>query len=158
MNNLKKLFFGSGTTDFVSSNGILFLRISIGLMMLLGHGISKLQNFSSLKDSWPVAKIPLLEMMSNPISLMVTIFAEIIFSALIIVGFATRPAAFIFVFCMSVATFQIYDKSPLFMTNNIATTELPLLYLIPAIAILLTGAGRYSIDAKICATKRRMFH
>ncbi len=35
------------------SIGLLLLRVSVGLMMLLGHGIPKLKGFSQLMDKFP---------------------------------------------------------------------------------------------------------
>lgn len=152
---MKKFLFDCGTRDATASLGILFLRVGTGLMMLLGHGVGKIQSFAESKDSFPVPDFFPLKYMSNPISLMATIGAEVGCAALLILGLATRPAAFILAFTMVVAAFNILASAPLFIPNGIGPKEGPLLYLIPAAAILLTGAGQYSFDANILKEGRR---
>lgn len=152
---MKKFFFDCGTRDSTASLGILFLRIGTGLLMLLGHGVGKIQTFVDKKDGFPVPDFFPLKLMSNPVSLMATIGAEVGCSALLILGLATRPAAFIFAFTMVVAAFNIHASGPWFMSGGPGSKEPALLFLIPAIAILLTGAGQYSADAAILKEGRR---
>ncbi len=152
---MKKFLFHCGTRDATASLGILFLRICTGLMMLFGHGIGKILTFAKNKESFPVPDFFPLKYMSNPVSLSVTIGAEVGCAALIILGLATRPAAFILGFTMIVAAFNILAGAQLFIPNGIGPKEGPLLYLIPVVAILLTGAGQYSFDANILKEGRR---
>ena len=152
---MKKFLFDCGTRDATASLGILFLRIGTGLLMLLGHGIGKIQGFADKKDGFPVPDFFPLKLMSNPVSLMATIGAEVGCSALLILGLATRPAAFILAFTMVVAAFNIHASCPWFMAGGPGSKEPALLFLIPAIAILLTGAGQYSADASIYKEGRR---
>lgn len=152
---MKKFLFDCGTRDATASLGILFLRIGTGLLMLLGHGIGKIQGFADKKDGFPVPDFFPLKLMSNPVSLMATIGAEVGCSALLILGLATRPAAFILAFTMVVAAFNIHASGPWFMAGGPGSKEPALLFLIPAIAILLTGAGQYSADASIYKEGRR---
>ena len=42
---MKKFFFDCGTRDATASLGILALRVMVGLMMLIGHGIPKIREF-----------------------------------------------------------------------------------------------------------------
>lgn len=152
---MKKFLFDCGTRDSTASLGILVLRVGIGLMMMVGHGIGKIQTFAEKKDGFPVPDFFPLKYMSNPISLMATIGAEVGCTALLILGLATRPAAFILSFTMIVAAFNILANAPLFIPDAIGPKEGPLLYLIPALALLLTGAGQYSFDANILKEGRR---
>ncbi|MEP2776558.1 MAG: DoxX family protein [Luteolibacter sp.] len=152
---MKKFLFDCGTRDATASLGLLFLRVCIGLMMFLGHGLGKIQSFADKKDKFPVPDIFPLKFMSSPVSLMATIGAEAVCSILIILGLATRPAAFIFAFTMTVAAFHIHSNGPWFMAGGEGSKEPALLYLIPAVAILLAGAGRYSIDASLLKEGRR---
>jgi len=152
---MKKFLFDCGTRDSTASLGILILRIGTGLMMMLGHGIGKIQTFAEKKDGFPVPDFFPLKYMSNPVSLMATIGAEVGCAALLILGLATRPAAFILAFTMVVAAFNILADAPLFIPGGIGPKEGPILYLIPAIAILLTGAGQYSFDSAILKEGRR---
>jgi putative oxidoreductase len=152
---MKKFLFDCGTRDTTASLGLLFLRVCIGLMMLLGHGIGKIQKFSEMKDGFPVPDFFPLKYMSNPVSLMATIGAEVGCSVLIILGLATRPAAFIFAFTMTIAAFHVHGSGPWFLGGGEGPKEPALLYLIPAVAILLAGAGQYSLDAAILKERRK---
>ena len=152
---MKKLLFDCGTRDATASLGLLFLRVCIGLLMMIGHGIPKIQAFADKKDKFPVPDFFPLKYMSPPISLMATIGTEVGCAALIILGLATRPAAFIFAFTMIVAAFNIHSSGPWFIGGAPGAKEPALLYMIPAIAILLAGAGSYSIDATILKEGRR---
>lgn len=152
---MKKFLFDCGTRDATASLGLLFLRVCTGLLMFFGHGLGKIQNFAKLKDGWTVPDFFPLKYMSPPVSLMATIGAEAVCSVLIILGLATRPAAFILAFTMTVAAFHVHGSNPWFAAGGIGPKEGPLLFLIPAIAILLTGAGQYSSDASILKEGRR---
>ena len=152
---MKKFFFDCGTRDATASLGLLFLRVSIGLLMLIGHGIGKIQNFSSMTDSFPVPSFFPLSLMSNFFSLCATIGAEVGCAVLIIAGLATRPAAFTLAFVMVVAAFDINGAGTWFVAGGIGPKEGGMLYLIPAVAILLSGAGAYSADAELYQETRR---
>ncbi len=152
---MKSFFFDCGTRDSIASLGIFFLRVCTGLMMFFGHGLGKIQGFAKMKDGFPVPDFFPLKYMSPSVSLMATIGAELVCSVLIILGLTTRPAAFIFAFTMVVAAFGILGNAPWFIPGGIGPKEGPILYLIPAVAILLTGAGQYSLDASILKERRR---
>jgi putative oxidoreductase len=153
---MKKFFFDCGTRDAVASGGFLVLRVCIGLMMLVGHGWPKIGMFEEKKDGWAVPNLPLLSLMSPPVSMMMTIFAEVGCAALLVLGLMTRPAAFVFCFAMLVAAFQVHADAPFFMGEG-ASKEPALLYAIPCIALIISGAGRWSADALIYKEKKRRF-
>ncbi|WP_411826739.1 DoxX family protein [Luteolibacter sp. AS25] len=152
---MKKFFFDCGTRDSVASIGIAFLRIATGLMMLLGHGMGKIQSFAEKKDKFPVPDFFPLKFMSPPVSMLAAIGAEAGCAALLVLGLATRPAAFILAFTMTVAAFGIHSSGPFFSASGDGAKEPALMFLIPAVAILLAGAGKYSADASILKEGRR---
>jgi putative oxidoreductase len=152
---MKKFFFDCGTRDTSTSLGLFVLRIGTGLLMFFGHGLGKLQGFSEKSKGFPVPDFYPLKWMSSPVSLAATIGAEVVCAALIVLGLATRPAAFVLAFAMTVAAFNIHAGGPWFMADGQGSKEPALLFLIPCLAILLTGAGSISIDAKILETGRR---
>lgn len=153
---MKKFFFDCGTRDATASFGIFALRLMVGLMMLIGHGIPKLLNFSTYQKTFYVPDIFPLSLMSHAVSLSACIAGEVVASVLIIVGLATRPAAFVFGFSMVVAAFGVHGAAPWFQSATPgATKELALMYLIPAIAIILSGAGSYSLDATLYRDPKR---
>ncbi len=153
---MKKFFFDCGTRDATASFGILALRIMIGLMMLFGHGISKIQNFSEMMKGFYVPDFFPLKYMSPTVSLIACIGAEVAASILIILGIATRPAAFVLGFNMVVAAFAVHGAVPWFMGPGVPVAKEPaLLYLVPMIVIILTGAGAFSLDAGIYKEGKR---
>lgn len=154
---MKKFFFDCGTRDATASAGILALRVMIGLMMLVGHGMPKLLNYSAHKDSFYRPDFFPLHYLSPPVSLLACIAAEVGASLLIIFGLATRPAAFILGFTMVVASFGVLGAAPWFVAppDIVNAKELGLLYLIPLVAIILSGAGALSFDAGLYREGKR---
>ncbi|MEO0018288.1 MAG: hypothetical protein RLZZ522_1571 [Verrucomicrobiota bacterium] len=152
---LKRCIFDCGTRDAGLAPGLLFLRGMIGAMMLVGHGLPKISTYAALRDGWPVPDFFPLYFMSPAVSLMATIGAEVGAAACLILGLMTRPAAFVFCFAMAVAAFDVCAAQPLFAMPA-SGKELAVLYLVPALMILFTGAGTWSLDAAILrAGKRR---
>jgi putative oxidoreductase len=152
---MKKILFDCGTRDTTASLGILALRVMTGLMMLLGHGVPKLQNYTMLKDKFELQVYPFQHFASS-INLMLCIAAEAGAAALIVIGLCTRPAAFMLGFTMVVAAFGVHGTAPWFMAQDVPAAKEPaLLYLIPMIAIILTGGGAISLDAAIYKEGKR---
>lgn len=156
---MKKILFDCGTRDTTASVAILFLRVSVGLMMLIGHGWGKLANFSKIKDEFIVPDFFPLKLMSPPVSLMATIGAEVIFAGMIVLGVMTRLSAFVLAFTMVVAAFYVQAELPFFYSppDALRAKELAVMYLIPSIAIVLCGAGSLSVDAQIWKEGRRRY-
>lgn len=153
---MKRFFFDCGTRDATASLGIFALRVMIGLMMFFGHGISKIENFAAVKGGFPVPDFFPLKYMTSQVSLIACIGAEVVAAAMIVLGIATRPAAFVLGFNMVVAAFAVHASAPWFVGPGISEAkETALLYLIPLVAIILTGAGSYSLDAAIYKEGKR---
>lgn len=118
--------------------GLLLLRVCAGVTMIGAHGWPKLLRFSELSESFP-----------DPIgvgatlSLTLALFAEVVCSALIVLGLFTRLAAIPAAFTMIVAAFVIHADDP---WNK---KELALAYLVVFATLALTGAGRHSLDARL---------
>lgn len=154
---MKKYLFDCGTRDATASLGILALRLLVGLMMLVGHGMPKITNFAARKDMFYVPEFFPFNLMTPQISLIICIAAEVGAAALIILGLAARPAAFMLGLCMVVAAFGFLNSAPWFLSSPtlVDTKELSIMYLIPMIALILTGAGAYSMDALIHKDSKR---
>lgn len=141
--------------DRAVSIGLLILRLGVG-GYLLTHGRGKLQmllagDFDKMGD--PIGLGPVL-------SLILVAVAEFLCALLVMLGLATRFAALVVVISMSVAAFVAHGSDPwtmekgymLFMSGaskSWASKEPALLYLISCLALVLTGAGRFSLDALI---------
>ncbi|MEW5922696.1 MAG: DoxX family protein [Candidatus Zixiibacteriota bacterium] len=119
----------------MNSWGLLVLRVSVGSMMLLSHGWSKLMNFSTISPQFadPFGFGP-------GVSLGLVVFAEVFASIALIFGFLTRLATFPLIITMLTAAFLIFAGEPL------GKRELPIMYLIAYLTILLSGPGKYSLD------------
>ena len=111
-------------SECCSNAARLFLRLFVGILMLT-HGIAKIENFDTLVDTFP-DPIGL-----GTLTLPLIILVEVGASILVMVGFLTRLALIPLIFSMIVA---------------LATSELPLMYLGIFITLLLAGPGKCSID------------
>lgn len=115
--------------------GLLGLRVAGGGLMLLGHGWAKLQNFSSLSESFPD---PL--GVGSFVSVSLAIFAEFFCAAAVVLGVATRLAAVPLIVTMGVALLIVHAEDPW------KVKELSCLYGLLFCVILLTGPGPLSLD------------
>ena len=82
----------------------------------------------------------------NALSMLSAIFCEVVCSALVILGLATRVAVLPLVFTMVVAAFIIHGVDPLFMGGG-AAKEPALIYLCAFALLFFTGPGSFSIDS-----------
>ena len=118
--------------------GLLLLRLSIGSTMLFSHGLPKLMKWGEMSDHFP-DPIGL----GSTLSLAMAIGAEVGASILLILGLGTRLAAVPLAFTMLVAIFVIHGDDP---WNK---KEFAMLYLIPYVMLMFTGAGRFAVDTKL---------
>ena len=120
--------------------GLLVLRITIGLLMLL-HGIAKLKGVSFIEG--------MLSGKGLPSFLAYGVYAtEIIAPLLIIIGYRTRFASALFAFGALFAMFLVHSAD-IFTLNQHGGwgVELLGLYLFGAIALFFTGGGKHSLSA-----------
>lgn len=115
---------------------LLLLRLTFGGLMLINHGWGKLQTFMNAE----VIKFPDPLGIGASTSMGLAVFAEVVCAALIVVGLFTRLATVPALITMLVAIFIMHWADPF------ADKETAILYAIPYLAILLMGAGRYSVD------------
>ncbi len=115
---------------------LLLLRVTFGGLMLLNHGLPKLEK---LTGDAPI-KFAEVMGMNATMSLSLAVFAEVLCAALLIVGLFTRFAALPLTVTMLVAVFVIHWADPL------TDKESALLYLIPFLILLMKGGGWYSLD------------
>ena len=120
------------------SLGLLWLRLWVGLMMLLGHGVGKLTAFSQKAGEFrdPINIGP------KPSMALIT-FAEFFCAILIVLGLATRLAAIPLVFGMFVAAAIAHGD------DSWSTKEKAMLYLVSFATLLITGPGRFSVDTMV---------
>lgn len=121
-----------------NSIGLLCLRAGLGGMMAYGHGWGKMSQV--LKGDMQFAD-PL--GLGPAVSLMLAAGAEFICAILLIVGLLTRVAAVPLAATMAVALFIVHADDPW------QRKEMAAVYLVPFLALVFTGAGRYSLDGLI---------
>lgn len=121
--------------------GLLIIRLSIGLLMLL-HGISKLLHGID-GISQMVTNLGLPQFLSYGVFI-----GEIVMPLLIIIGFRTRLASIIFVFNMLTAFLLVHTPDLFKLTPQGGwAIELLALYLFGALALFFTGAGKYAVSS-----------
>jgi len=131
---MKKLFnpsFHPDRLDLV----LLFARIAIGCFMLV-HGLPKLDKLMAggeIQFADPIG-------LGEKTSLILVVFAEVVCSILLILGFATRFALAALIFTMVVVVFITHSLDPF------DVKEKPLLYLVVYCIFFISGSGRYSVD------------
>ncbi|HZH65810.1 MAG TPA: DoxX family protein [Flavisolibacter sp.] len=131
---MRKLF-STKLSETTVGVALFVLRVGIASLMMIQHGLGKLQTFSKKSATWPDPFG-----VGHPTSLSLTIFAEFFCAAFIILGLFTRLAAVPLVIAMGVALFMVH-KGRFFGEGENAG-----IYLICFIVILLAGPGRFSLD------------
>ena len=131
------------STKSYTNTALLLGRLATGFLMVKLHGWSKLMAGT---DRWEglgskLAQTIGLDFMSIPLGFMAS-FAESIAAILLILGLTTRPAAFLLAFTMMIASIKKLE-------GGLKAAELPLLFLLLSLIILLCGAGKYSLDHRI---------
>lgn len=124
--------------EWMPDAGLLALRLTIPPMMLLGHGIPKLERLPGILESFPD---PL--GVGSATSAILALGGEVVAAALLVLGLGTRFAAAPFLITMLVAAFVVHADDPW------ERKELALLYAAPALTLLLAGGGRFSLDRLI---------
>jgi putative oxidoreductase len=117
--------------------GLLILRIGSGAAMLT-HGWPKLQKMVNGNFNFgdPIGLGP-------EISLVLTVFAEVVCALLLIIGFATRGALIPLIITMAVALFIVHGS------HDFKKQELAVLYLTIFLGLFLTGPGKFSVDKNL---------
>ena len=131
---MKRIFntnFNHGTLNFA----LLILRVALGAFMLT-HGIGKFQQLVAggeikFADPIGIGELP---------SLILAVFAEVFCSIALIIGLATRLAVIPLMVTMCIAIFIVH------VPDGFKAQELPAHYLLAYFFILLSGAGKFSVD------------
>ncbi|PZX52704.1 DoxX family protein [Algoriphagus chordae] len=115
--------------------GLLIMRLGAG-SMILTHGVPKLMRFFGDE---PIKFMDFLGL-GPVVSLSLAVFAEFVCALLIMIGFKTRFATIPLMITMLTAALVAHSADPF------SRKELPLLYFIVFLCILIFGAGKFSID------------
>lgn len=130
-----KQLFSTRVSETTLSIALLILRVGVGSLMMIQHGLGKLQNYAAKSGQFadPFG-------IGSKASYSLTLFAEFFCAAFIVLGLFTRLAAIPLVIAMGVALF-IAHKGQFFGEGESAG-----IYLVCFLTILLAGPGRASLD------------
>jgi putative oxidoreductase len=115
--------------------GLLIIRLGAGAMILT-HGYPKLLR---LFGDEPIKFMDFLGL-GPVVSLSLAVFAEFLCAILIMIGFKTRLAAIPLMITMLSAALIAHAADPF------GRKELPLLYFLVFLGILIFGGGKFSVD------------
>ncbi|MBO3274639.1 DoxX family protein [Pseudomonas schmalbachii] len=127
--------------------GLAILRITTGLTFM-AHGSQKLfgafggpglQGMGQWLESLGVTPGYLMAALAGS--------AEFFGGLALVIGLLVRPAAVALIFTMGVAIFSVHIANGFFITNN--GYEYALTLLMISVALLVSGAGRFSLDGKL---------
>lgn len=132
------VLFGREANSRLTDLGLLVLRVFGGLALALAHGWGKVPPTEGF-----IGMVGGLGFPAPEVFAWMATFAEFGGGLLIALGLLTRPASLLvaghFVFVVLVAH----------AGDSFGDRELPLFFLVTAVVLLLSGAGRYSADAAI---------
>ncbi|NJC25397.1 DoxX family protein [Neolewinella antarctica] len=118
--------------------GLLVLRLWFGLEMALAHGLPKLLKLfaGDLSFADPIGVGP-------TVSLVLAVFGEFVCGLLIAAGFFTRLATIPYIITMLVAALVVHGA------DGWGKMSIPLMYVVAAVVLFITGPGRLSLDHKL---------
>lgn len=118
---------------------LLLLRLAFGGLMLFNHGWGKMEKLFTGNPNKFADPIGL----GAPVSLGLTVFAEVGCAALLVLGLFTRWATVPLIITMAVAVFIIHWSDPF------GDKESAIIYLTAYVVIALLGPGWYSVDEQV---------
>ena len=146
MSRIKLIVNNLYPNDLYLSYSLLILRVIASVMMIVNHGWNKIL---AGQEKWNRLGTALtdfigIDFMSVFFGFMAA-FSESIGMVMVIFGIFTRPAAFLLLFTMFVASMNhlVDGKFP----------ELAIMYLIVMLVLLISGPGKFSLDYKFFSQK-----
>lgn len=122
--------------------GLLILRLSVGVLMLL-HGVAKLlHGVGGIEQAVETSGLPVFVTYGVYVG-------EVIAPLLIIVGYATRPAALVLAFNCVVAALMVHANDIFSLSPQGGwAIELLGLFFFGSLALVFTGGGKYALSNK----------
>lgn len=130
-----KIFSTAQNKDL--TNVMLFLLRAIVSCFMLVHGVGKWQMLMSGMDT---SQFPDPLGVGHTTSLGLAVFAEVVCSGLLFIGFATRLVVIPLIVTMVIAVFVVHGS------QGFQERELGSLYLAIYLLLFFTGSGKYSVD------------
>lgn len=125
--------------------GLVIMRISVGGLMLF-HGVSKMGNPGQTIEKMTSA----LSESGLPGFLSYGVFlGEVIAPILVLIGFRTKIFSLFIMLTMVVAIYARHSLDVFSLSKSGGLgVELQMLYLLGALALMFTGAGKYAVSSK----------
>ena len=123
--------------------GLLALRLGFGLTLAFGHGLDKALALGKFMQSVARHGFPVPEVMA-PLAML----SELVGGIFLALGLYTRPASAFVIFTMLGAAFVVHGGDPF------SKKETALAYALVAFVLIVTGPGRYSLDARLERRRR----
>ena len=142
MSRILRFLFPTTRYTARASLFLLAARVVFGLL-LMSHGIAKLQNFEALSATFPD---PL--GVGSRMSLVLAVFGEVVCAAGCVAGLLYRLALIPMIFTMCVALFVVHGNDPF------AVKELAAIYLSVFVLMYISGPGNYALDRLIAERLR----
>jgi len=114
---------------------ILFLRLFVGVLIAL-HIIDKLQTYNFVLTGYPALLFD-----SSWATFVIFTLLESLFAVMLIIGYGTRFAAFIMALGMFFEVFIVYPSL------GVLVVERKILYIGIYVALVISGSGRYGLEA-----------
>ena len=130
------LIGGDGGASAIADAGLLVLRLMAGLALAFAHGVNKIPPSEGFIGGVEALGFPFPVFFAWSAGV-----AEFVGGLCLAVGLLTRPASVLIAFTMAVAFFLRHAN------DDFATKEKAFLYGGIALLYLLTGGGRFSVDA-----------
>lgn len=121
------------------SIALLALRVVTGAEMVINHGMKKLTGFDNIVAGGFADPFNI----GTKASLSLALFAELVCAAFLVLGLFTRLSTIPLIITMLTAIFVAHGG------EFFGDSEKPVLFLMIFFTLLLTGPGKYSLDAKI---------
>ena len=127
------------TSSVYQPIGLFILRLTLGVSFIY-HGFSKM--FSPHKWDWLGSQMPIFNIESlNSFWGFMASFSEFFGGVFLVLGIFVRPSVFLLFITMAVAINYHHNKSEGF--------ELPLVYAVCCIILVISGPCRWSLDQKL---------
>lgn len=136
MNTIKNFLFKNCKNG--NDIGLLIFRLTLGFVLLYGHGFGKLSVILSGREIQFMDPVGV----GANLSFYMAAFAEGICAILLILGLFSRFASLV----LTVNFIVIFIFHAFIIKDGFVILELRFLYLLPFIALTFTGAGRFSLD------------
>ncbi len=115
--------------------GLFIFRVSVAILMLT-HGVPKLLKFFGPEEITFADPLGL----GETITFGLAVFVEVVGSGVVLFGFLTRFTAIPIVITMATAAFIVHA------TDGFGKQELPILFMLSFLLLVICGGGKYSLD------------